>query len=42
VTVEEKHDNYFLIEARDGHHGWMTSQSLEPVIAGSFDSGAGR
>jgi tetratricopeptide (TPR) repeat protein len=42
VTVEEKHDNYFLIEARDGKHGWMTGQSLEPVIAGSFDSGAER
>ena len=39
VTVEQKHDNYFRIEARDGRYGWMTRQSLEPVIAGSFDSG---
>jgi hypothetical protein len=38
VTVEQKHDNYFRIEDRDGKYGWMTRQSLEPVIAGSFDS----
>jgi tetratricopeptide (TPR) repeat protein len=37
VTVEQKHDNYFRIESRDGHYGWMTRQSLEPVIAGSFE-----
>jgi tetratricopeptide (TPR) repeat protein len=42
VTVEQKHDNYFRIEARDGRYGWMTRQSLEPVIAGSFDLSAGQ
>jgi tetratricopeptide (TPR) repeat protein len=36
VTVEEKHDNYYRIEARDGRYGWATRQALEPVIAGSF------
>jgi tetratricopeptide (TPR) repeat protein len=37
VTVEQKHDDYFRVEARDGKYGWMTGKSLEPVIAGSFD-----
>jgi hypothetical protein len=36
VTVEQQHDNYYRIEARDGHYGWMTRQTLEPVIVGSF------
>lgn len=38
VTVEQKHDNYFRIEGRNGIHGWIMRQSLEPVIAGSFDA----
>ena len=36
VTVEQQHDNYFRIEARDGRYGWTTRATLEPVIAGSF------
>jgi tetratricopeptide (TPR) repeat protein len=37
VTVEDRHDDYFRIEARDHHFGWVQSKDLEPVIAGSFD-----
>jgi tetratricopeptide (TPR) repeat protein len=36
VTVEQRHDDYYRIEARDGRYGWTTRQTLEPVIAGSF------
>jgi tetratricopeptide (TPR) repeat protein len=36
VTVEQLHDQYFRIEARDGRYGWTLRQTLEPVIAGSF------
>jgi len=36
VTVEERHDDYYRIEARDGRYGWTTRQTLEPVIAGTF------
>ena len=36
VTVEQQHDNYYRIEARDGRYGWTTRQMLEPVIAGTF------
>ena len=38
VTVENRHDDYFWIEARDHHFGWIQEKDLEPVIAGSFDS----
>jgi tetratricopeptide (TPR) repeat protein len=37
VTVEQLHDDYFRVEGRDGIYGWTTRQTLEPVIAGSFD-----
>jgi len=37
VTVEQLHDDYFRVEGRDGVYGWTTRQSLEPVIAGSFE-----
>jgi tetratricopeptide (TPR) repeat protein len=37
VTVEQQHDDYFRVEGRDGIYGWTTRQTLEPVIAGSFD-----
>jgi tetratricopeptide (TPR) repeat protein len=36
VTVEQRHDDYYRIEARDGRYGWTTRQALEPVIVGSF------
>jgi tetratricopeptide (TPR) repeat protein len=36
VTVEQQHDHYFRIEARDGRYGWTLRQTLEPVIVGSF------
>ncbi len=36
VTVEQQHDRYLRIEARDGRYGWTTRPTLEPVIAGTF------
>jgi len=38
VTVEQRHNNYLRIEARDHHFGWIQQKDLEPVIPGSFDS----
>jgi len=37
VTVENRHNDYLRIEARDHHFGWVQEKDLEPVIAGSFD-----
>ena len=37
VTVEDRHNDYLRIEARDHHFGWLQEKDLEPVIAGSFD-----
>jgi tetratricopeptide (TPR) repeat protein len=37
VTVEDRHNDYLRIEARDHHFGWVQEKDLEPVIAGSFD-----
>jgi tetratricopeptide (TPR) repeat protein len=37
VTVEDRHDDYLRIEARDHHFGWVQAKDLAPVIAGSFD-----
>jgi len=37
VTVEDRHNDYLRIEARDHHFGWVQEKDLEPV-AGSFDS----
>jgi tetratricopeptide (TPR) repeat protein len=37
VTVEDKHNDYLRIEARDHHFGWVRQKDIEPVIAGSFD-----
>jgi tetratricopeptide (TPR) repeat protein len=37
VTVEDRHDDYIRIEARDHHFGWVSQKDIEPVIAGSFD-----
>ena len=37
VTVEERHDDYLRIEARNYHFGWIQAKDIEPVIAGSFD-----
>jgi tetratricopeptide (TPR) repeat protein len=37
VTVEDRHNDYLRIEARDHHFGWIAQKDLEPVIAGSFD-----
>jgi len=37
VTVEDRHNDYLRIEARDHHFGWVQQKDLEPVIAGSFD-----
>jgi len=36
VTVENRHDDYFYIEARDHHFGWVSKKDIEPVIADSF------
>ena len=41
VTVEDRHNDYLRIEARDHHFGWVAQKDLEPVIAGSFDAKAG-
>jgi tetratricopeptide (TPR) repeat protein len=38
VTVEDRHNDYLRIEARDQHFGWVRQQDLEPVVAGSFDA----
>jgi hypothetical protein len=38
VTVESRHNDYFWIEARDHHFGWVQEKDIEPVIAGSFGS----
>jgi len=35
VTVEDRHDNYLRIEARNHHFGWVRDTDLQPVIAGS-------
>lgn len=37
VTVEDRHNDYFRIEGRDHHFGWVQQKDIEPVIAGSFD-----
>ena len=39
VTVEDRHNDYLRIEARDHHFGWVAQKDIEPVIAGSFDAG---
>jgi len=37
VTVEDRHNDYLRIEARDHHFGWVQEKELEPIIPGSFD-----
>jgi tetratricopeptide (TPR) repeat protein len=37
VTVEERHDDYLRIEARDRQFGWIQQKLIEPVVPGSFD-----
>jgi tetratricopeptide (TPR) repeat protein len=37
VTVEDRHNDYLRIEARDYHFGWIQEKDIAPVIAGSFD-----
>jgi hypothetical protein len=37
VTVEDRHNDYLRIEARDHHFGWIQDKDIAPVIAGSFD-----
>jgi tetratricopeptide (TPR) repeat protein len=41
VTVENRHNDYLRIEARDNHFGWIQEKDVEPVIAGSFDPSSG-
>jgi tetratricopeptide (TPR) repeat protein len=38
VTVEDRHNDYLRIEARDHHFGWIREKDIEPVIPGSFDA----
>jgi hypothetical protein len=38
VTVEDRHNDYLRIEARDEHFGWIRQKDLEPVVAGSLDA----
>ena len=37
VTVEDRHNDYLRIEARNFHYGWVEEKDIEPIIAGSFD-----
>ncbi len=37
VTVEDRHNDYLRVEARDHHFGWIQQKEIEPVVAGSFD-----
>jgi len=37
VTVEDRHNDYLRIEARDHHFGWIQEKDIEPVVAGSFE-----
>jgi tetratricopeptide (TPR) repeat protein len=37
VTVEDRHNDYVRIEARDFHFGWVQIKDIAPVVAGSFD-----
>ncbi len=37
VTVEQRHNDYLRIEARDHRFGWVREKDLEPIIPGSFD-----
>jgi tetratricopeptide (TPR) repeat protein len=37
VTVEDRHNDYLWVAARDNQFGWVRQQDVEPVIAGSFD-----
>jgi tetratricopeptide (TPR) repeat protein len=37
VTVENRHDTYLWIEARDHHFGWIEEHDIEPV-AGAFEA----
>jgi tetratricopeptide (TPR) repeat protein len=37
VTVEDRHNDYLRIEARDHHFGWIQQNDIQPVVAGSFD-----
>jgi tetratricopeptide (TPR) repeat protein len=37
VTVEQRHNDYLRIEARDHHFGWIQQKDIEPVIPGGFD-----
>ncbi len=36
VTVEDRHDDYLWVAARDNRFGWVRKQDVAPVIAGSF------
>jgi tetratricopeptide (TPR) repeat protein len=38
VTVEQRHNDYLRIEARDHRFGWIQKKDIEPVIPGSFDA----
>ena len=36
VTVEERHNDYLRIEARDHHFGWIQEKQIEAIVPGSF------
>jgi hypothetical protein len=40
VTVEQRHNDFFRVEGRDHHFGWVQGKDIEPIIAGSFDANA--
>ena len=36
VTVEDRHNDYLWVAARDNAYGWVRASDVAPVIAGSF------
>ncbi len=36
VSVQNRHNDFLRIEARDHHYGWVQEKAIEPVIPGSF------
>ena len=40
VTVEARHNDYFRIEGRNHHFGWVQAKEIEPIIADSFKAQA--
>jgi tetratricopeptide (TPR) repeat protein len=37
VTIEERHDGYLRIDARDNHFGWLKESEVEPLIPAQLE-----